>query len=67
MSLRTYAMTNDYRVDPEREKEFPETGIYIRAKRGDEWVSADIAHLDRASLNVWLSLERITLIGPSTW
>jgi hypothetical protein len=43
-----------YLVDLKREKEFPETGIYVRAKRDNEWVSADIAHLDRASLNAWL-------------
>jgi hypothetical protein len=40
-------------VDPER-KNLAETGIYVRAKDGDNWVSADIAHLDRESLKEWL-------------
>ncbi len=45
------------RIDPKRLQEFPntETGIYVRAQGPDDkWLSADIVHLDKASLNAWL-------------
>ena len=44
-----------FRVDPHR-SQFPETGIYVRAKDMADlvWVNADIAHLDRESLRRWL-------------
>ena len=50
-------------VDPNR-TDLPETGIYVRAKmpraEGEvdvarpKWVSADIAHLTKAALGVWM-------------
>lgn len=41
-------------TDPDRIEE-PETGIYVRAKTSEGgWRSADIAHLDKASLLAWL-------------
>lgn len=40
-------------VDPFR-VELPETGIYVRAKLGDQWGTHDIAHLGAASLLAWL-------------
>ncbi len=45
------------RVDTDREGQ-TETGIFVRAIRGDRWVSADIADLDRASLIAWLRSEK---------
>lgn len=45
----------DMRVDTVRVITKPETGIYVRAQTSTgAWVSADIAHLDRASLMAWL-------------
>jgi hypothetical protein len=41
------------RVDPERAATF-KTGIYVRATDGDNWVSVDIAVLDKPSLLAWL-------------
>lgn len=41
-------------IDPKR-KDLPETGIFVRAKDGDRWVSADIVHLDTDSLVSWLT------------
>ena len=44
----------DLRVDPERLDTFT-TGIYVRARGIDgKWSNADIADLDRASLDRWL-------------
>ena len=40
-------------VDPYRTGA-PETGIYVRAREGEKWGSHDIAHLDAASLLIWL-------------
>jgi hypothetical protein len=31
-----------------------QTGIYVRAKRGDRYFNVDIAELDKASLLAWL-------------
>lgn len=41
-------------VDPERVAQKRRTGIYVRAKLGDEWGNFDIAHLDRYSLRTWM-------------
>ena len=38
---------------PEREGH-EATGLYVRAKRGDRWVSVDICELDGPSLLAWL-------------
>lgn len=43
----------ELKVDPAR-KDADSTGIYVRAKNGDEWGSFDIADLDRDSLHSWL-------------
>jgi len=53
------------RIDMRRKREIlhvddarmhlPETGIYVRAMVDGRWVSADIAHLERASLVEWLT------------
>lgn len=41
-------------VDPERLEQL-ETGIFTRAKNGDNWGSYDIAELTRESLLEWLN------------
>ena len=64
-------MNKDYLVDPRRLNN-PETGIYVRARHGEEWGPHDLAHLDRDSVTRWLrSGERIAertalllLFGP---
>jgi hypothetical protein len=42
------------RADPARAGG-PESGIYVRAMRDGHWDSVDIAQLDTASLDAWLS------------
>jgi len=42
----------ELRVDPNRRD--MGTGIFVRAKNGDSWVSADVSTLDTASLLTWL-------------
>ena len=44
----------DLQVDPARTELHEATGIYVRAQRDGKWVNADIAELDKASLNQWL-------------
>ena len=47
----------DLHIDLERWKEkakWEGTGIYVRAKIGDKWESADIALLEKDSLLSWL-------------
>lgn len=45
----------DLHIDENRRKSFAQaTGIYVRVKDGEAWITADIAQLDRASLFVWL-------------
>lgn len=43
----------DLTVDPAR-KHHNKTNIFVRARKGQEFVSVDIAELDRASLLAWL-------------
>jgi hypothetical protein len=43
------------KTDPERvPQRHGDTGIFVRAKNGEEWGSYDIAELDKASLLQWL-------------
>lgn len=47
----------DLKIDPARRADFREdsTGIFVRAQDADgKWVNADILHLDRDSVIVWL-------------
>lgn len=45
---------DNLKIDPDR-LWMPETGVLIRAQNEDDrWVAADIAHLDRKSLDRWL-------------
>ena len=39
----------DLKVDAKRKQQF-ETGIFVRAKDGEEWINADISTLDKGSL-----------------
>jgi len=41
-------------VDPERLIANIKTGIYVRAKSGDKWVTTDVANITSRSLLVWL-------------
>lgn len=50
------ANDNDLRVDPRR-LDGPETGIFIRAKKGERWGSYDLAALDRDSVMRWLEQD----------
>jgi hypothetical protein len=43
----------DLRVDPAR-RTLERTGIYVRARDGERFVSADIDQLDKRSLLAWL-------------
>jgi hypothetical protein len=43
----------DLKVDPKRLVETT-TGIYLRARAAGVWCSADLAHLERASVLRWL-------------
>jgi hypothetical protein len=43
----------ELKTDPKR-IDLPETGIPVRAKKGNGWVTSDIAHLDCESLVAWL-------------
>lgn len=45
---------DDLTVDPNRLDIEESTGIYVRAKNGDEWDSFDILQLDKPSLKAWL-------------
>jgi len=51
-------MKTDLMVDPERAAGWPQTGIYVRARRAEKWGSHDIGELDRASLVQWLGYNR---------
>lgn len=43
------------RIDPARMGQFPETGIYVRARGPDnKWQSTDISRLTKESLFLWL-------------
>ena len=41
-------------VDPERVIADINTGIHVRAKSGDKWVTTDIANLTSRSMLLWL-------------
>lgn len=45
--------TTALKADPKREG-MPEAGIFVRAMKGERWVSVDISHLERDSLDTWL-------------
>ena len=47
---------HEYRVEAIRRlnKDDQATGIFIRARDGDKWVSADLAELDKGSVLAWL-------------
>lgn len=47
-------LTQELNCDPVRTDCYPETRIYVRAKRSDKWESVDIGELDRESLMIWL-------------
>lgn len=44
----------ELKVDPARERWADETGVVVRAKRGERWGNYDVAHLDKASMLEWL-------------
>lgn len=44
----------DLKLDPDRADRGDGTGIYVRAKDGDNFVAADICQLDKPSLLAWL-------------
>jgi hypothetical protein len=44
---------SELEADPKR-ADFPETGIYIRAKSGEKWEPVDIAHLTTESVREWM-------------
>jgi hypothetical protein len=46
--------TQELLVDPELTAGEDRTGIYVRAKDGERWVSVDICRLDKPSLLAWL-------------
>ena len=43
----------DLSIDQAR-KDYPESGIFVRAKDSGVWGSHDITHLDKTSLREWL-------------
>lgn len=47
------AETMKLRVDPSR-ADLPHTGLYVRAEHEGKIVTADISHIDKESLLVWL-------------
>lgn len=57
MSTKPNDSSNDrplvLHADPER-ADLQESGIYIRAIRGDRWDSVDLAHLTLESARAWL-------------
>ncbi len=58
--------TTELRVDPERydpEDDSNKTTIFVRAKLNEQWLSVDIADLDKESLLVWLRSRG----GKSEW
>lgn len=48
-------MNEPLKTDPSRSNMKDATGIYVRAQSEGIWASVDIAELDTASLNIWLT------------
>jgi hypothetical protein len=47
---------SDLKADPAR-LDYPETGIFIRAKQDGRWGAVDLSHLDRESVIAWLNRD----------
>ena len=56
----------DLQVDPAR-RHLERTGIYVRARDGERFVSADIDQLDKRSLLAFLRHKRGDQLADNPW